>query len=584
MQKTATWELDVLFILTLFIFVVFSWQYHQGPTMYDPGAYLSAAHDLLTGTFNSSNYFSFRIGENALLALAWKIFGYGPRLTLVNGVQFIVLVCLIYWLLRKFSQPIAFISAVFVGSSPFMLRNSGVIMTDMLATLTSNIPLLLIFWFMNERQENRNRSPIICGSVTGLLFASSVLCKESVAFFIPFAVFLHPWTQQVMVRITKGRYHSLYSDTDSTMPRFFNSAVVAFGIGIVACFGLFWVLTGDPLGRFSALATGPSASMDNYTQASLGTVLARITYQPIQFLFLEFSFGIAILFSAIAFMRRSQSRNEQFFKWYLVLVLIPWWVGTQGNPFSGGWNPVVLVHRVWMPVMVPLGIVAAYGMLALSTEDLPKYMRLKMSLVVTVLLVVAMISLQAAENAYMNRGLSMDFNSHKVWYSILAVIIVATPWLKEFEVCIFPRLHQLLVPFVLLSQLGGVFVSYMWQSSHPVASFYEQERRAILRVDQEGEGVVLTDPAIANNYGMYNGFQKKMQFVDYHNYPVDSLSRGIRLLVNKGRLTTSTVELPENAIFTNGRPASIPEFVKNPKTFGFREVWSTDTHIEYQKE
>jgi hypothetical protein len=489
-----------------------------------------------------------------------------------------MLLVLVYCVLSPFNKVIALFSAALLGVSNVMLTGAASVMSDMPSALMSNAPVLVYFVFISQWSRGIESNARRLGLISGLLFVAAVLTKESVVFFVPLFTYL------------------AYGDRKSGKIRFWKNMFAIVTAGAIVICGLYAWKTGNPFYRLAAVNGGCSQSDCNYAHASWLQILKRISYQPLQFLVEDYGFGIMFFFSLLHIFRRSVSAEARFFKIYLVFVLGMWWIGPQGLP----WNPVALVHRLWLPVMVPLVINAAFILYDAVNGLINPAERKRLLIIAAAGMLILAINLYWLHKAYARVNEPDYFLQTGIIYGLVFVLFASAFMMPRAVVSYYlPSPASLLFPVLVLTLTGvqGIEASaaVVTELMHltPASSGinhgddYKQEQEAVLFVESLHPACILTDYNLAKRYHIYDNFGPAYPFVAWCYADSNNIPASAYMLINKPRLEISRRNINETLIYTstNGSDSNgiVPDYAYNPEHYGFVLIKAGNTHDVWQK-
>ena len=214
----------------------------QGYSDSDPRAYAVLANDLVHGTLHIPDYdgppvFPLRLGVYVPTAVLIKTFGLS-ELTLV-AYPFVVSIfglLLAYALARYVGTPLAGLIALgALAVLPIDVSTASLLLPDAIAAFWANVGIALACVALGRPKL---RHSALLGILAGVFFGVSWLCKESVAYLVPFVAILV---------LTVHRHSRLFARI---------TCVVAIGVGSLAVLfaetAFYGRLTGDPLFRLHA--------------------------------------------------------------------------------------------------------------------------------------------------------------------------------------------------------------------------------------------------------------------------------------------------------------------------------------------
>lgn len=528
--------------------LVFSYPYHQGISPFDPGEYLRHAMTLLHCEWKLDNIYGDRIGVYAPIALAIKLFGFTPKITWISTFELAIFVCALYFFLRKYNFIVAAVSAALIAWLPEIVVSSGKLMGDVLAMVTAN---LCILWVWYARDIRKAYLQIIAGIFLSAIWYFSFLVKES-AFFYLIPLFL------LCV-------HDFYRKTNT---KFWWAAIISgFFFGVIFLLA-YYLKTGDVLYRLHALEAGPNVSEANYAQAPVYEIFLRLSFEPLKFLVENFSYFLVFFLGLIHAVSNPQNRSEKFFNFFMLSVLACWWLGTQS---FARWNPVALVGRIWLPVIVPLSINAAHVIYYIYINQTDRYRNRG------TLLIAAVFALGSCLIPYLNAN-------NVFWHqNILLFLISRFSYLAVFLILIYrPLLIQemvkqnLVILFTFSALLYYNFTTV--KDANPTDSDYFAEIEIIdLLKHQVNPVVLIGEKQLVDNHGIYNGFDDKddssITYVPWNGLVQEkvqilSADKPLYLIVNDNRLWYTKNKYTETMFYAatarENMDIGVPEFVLHP--------------------
>lgn len=551
----------ILFFLLLPIVVLFTLPFRQGFTAGDCGDYLCAANQLNHGNWDIlHNFYATRIGTYLPYALGMKLFGFGTWLTWLTTIELILLLVLVYLSLRKVNPSIALLSSILLGTAPIVLQYSSMAMGDIASTLCSNAVILIIFYFRFYIQKTKTNA-IIWGIATAMAFFTAFLVKESVVFFVPFILFNYWQTRKDLP------YRPYWKYTIVTLTMLLTLLLIAY-----------WVKTGNPFYKIMAVENGPTASDCNYAGTGWPSILNRVTWQPFQFITENFTFSFLFLFATLqAFQYRSDSSaHEKFFQHYYMMSIAMWWFGSQGIT---AYNPVSLVHRVWLPILVPMSLNASFFISNLYNNRFSN-VKHKIAFQSLVFLTLTITSLFFSFYKFQKLGIEMysTFKSIAIGYLMFVVLIIPSVCTTKYK----KMANVFLITSIIALLLKSEFEAIVWRSLNP-KSTYSSQKETINSLLALNPRIILTDYWIAKDYYIYTGFEKQLPFIHYNDSCL--FDNDTYLLLNKTTQTELVKNINETRTFTSAKN-QIPDFVLNPYKFHFTLIIENETNqvFRYSKQ
>ncbi len=528
-------------------------------SVFDSGDYLRLALQLKSGYWPLGEHaYAARIFSYVPYTIGICIGGFGGWLTYITFSEFLLLLFLIYFVIGRINKPVAHGAIIALATSPIMLRNSTLITSDMMATLTTNaVVLVYLLFFLRERKSLI--SARFFGVLTASILAVSLWSKESGAFYMPLLIYF----------FVKDR------NSDGAMKEYWKYAFLSFILWVAATLAIHGVKTGNLSGRLRDAEYLATITASDYDDASFITILLRCTIQPFQFLMQNYTFGILFLLAVLNVVQPANSLIRKKLKAYFIFTISVWWFGSQ-SLFS--WNPVALIHRLWLPVLIPMAINGAFGIYnILNQHAFGKKERQKYCVIIFLFLAAAFISLILFERKYAEMQLSTVSLR-------LGAAAFATVSLVLLSVINIPLFREKKILAAVLLCLTIVVPQVVWQSKEIITwaergftNEYIMEKEMVERVKNLNPSLILTDAGLSRNYGIYDGFQNPLPFAFYMNHSYDSLPDGTYLLLNKEREKASSMNMIESIGFMRASNKK-PDFIDNPGKYNFGLVSENETN------
>jgi len=278
-KRAASYSILLIISCIVVLYHLFGYTGHFG---YDDLLYAELASDLLKGSVNYENHFTYRFPVVLATALSYLIFGISdfssslPALFITFSILLIV-----FSILRKQGLKVLIIGLSLSAFSNWFLFYSDKLMPDIYVALSVIAALAII----NRYKYGGNKSrTLLHASLLAFSLLFGFMTKGTIVLVIPLLLFLII-TDIIKKRDLKFWAYSLIS-----------------GIGLLAVYLLIiWLLTGDVLKRFDAIASNSYLNHCSYDQQSLRILLKRIFFgffelSIFQSLATGFIFAFAILF------------------------------------------------------------------------------------------------------------------------------------------------------------------------------------------------------------------------------------------------------------------------------------------------
>jgi|GEM_PF-6045256 len=585
MNRTLIYHISFILLVGLVVFFTMPTQGRLSAG--DCGDYVYAAHGIAQGNKPdiSSNYAN-RIGTYWVAAAIYAMGFTNNALGYGTTIQFLFTLLLVYATLWRYNRNAAFIAASLIGVTRIMVQYSTQVMGDIPIALWANAPVLLYFYFKTQGKRNA----ILTGLGIGILFIAALLTKESIAFYVPLILIL------VWFDFRYWKKHSQVPFMANSETRLWLSAGISVSAGVILIGLYYYANTSDFLYRIHLTNSQPTVSDCNYLHAPLLLIIKRITYQPFQFLIENFGFGVLILFALLNIVSPAKNWYERFFKIYLLATLGMWWVGPQGLP----WNPVALVHRIWLPLIIPLGINAALFLNTIVTGEVLKKQQILYGLIITAFTVLAWVSLTVSENAYLQLHIA-----DKQSFSVLKKAYLATCLIALLAVCTKIRItisagksDSLLPPFIsggkaylfwtilIIHGYGLLQEAVCWAQNDNLTDHYKATCQLVSIAENSGTPLILTERNIVDKYHIYDNFKGEYPFKNWIDVSIESIPNGAMLLIDEYSVGDRLRQVNETNIYTSYNPSTydqIPDYVINPDGYRFALINKTEGVQLWQK-
>ena len=278
-KRAASYSILLIISCIVVLYHLFGYTGHFG---YDDLHYAELASDLLKGSVNFEDHYAYRFPVVLATALSYLIFGISdfssslPALFITFSILLIV-----FSILRKQGMKVLIIGLSLSAFSTWFLFYSNKLMPDIYVALSVISALAII----NRYKYGSNKSgTLLHASLLAFSLLFGFMSKGTIVLVIPLLLFL-VITDIIKKRDLKFWAYSLIS-----------------GIGLLAVYLLIiWLLTGDVLKRFDAIASNSYLNLCSYDQQSLRILLKRIFFgffelSIFQSLVTGFIFAFAILF------------------------------------------------------------------------------------------------------------------------------------------------------------------------------------------------------------------------------------------------------------------------------------------------
>lgn len=302
----------------------------------DDYCYLLHAQELISGHFHlTTNELQNRFGLIAPTGFILKLLSTNPyTISLFPLVCGLLTVVAVFLTVNKYADTItATVASLLIATNVLQISYSISLFPDVVISLFMTLIILSVF-------KGRNTPGFFYPIVLALLFALSFLTKETFVFLFPFLFLLF------ITDIIKKQNTEFWLKT-------ILCSIIA-GLGILL---LYFILTGDPFFRFRS-ATGFIVNDMAYPQ--LVEVMTKRFHNNALFWFINctglvflFLFALPVLF----IMRRSGPNN---FKQYVAIYSVILFTEYVVSIFIPQYGLVFYQDRIWLPLVPPLAILAAY--------------------------------------------------------------------------------------------------------------------------------------------------------------------------------------------------------------------------------
>ena len=556
-MKRKSFVFTSLFIGLLGIICIASIPYHVGIGIFDASHYVKCAVTLTSGCWpEKENLATHRPLSYLPYAAGIEMFGYGKWLTWITFMEFLVLLTLIYTCLKNRNRVVALLIVASLGLSRLMLQNSTMITSDILETLLVNYSVLVYLFYASLKDPSRAVSRI-SGVLVGLLWIAAFLVKESAVFYLPLLAYF------------------AWQDRISRNSRLFWGHVIVTGVvAMLAMLVVYDIVTGTPWYRFRAIISGPLQD-ETFVQLHNTSFISDVI-NPFPFLVSDPTFFVLFLLSLVHFVQPSKNTNDQRVKQYLLLTLAVWWIG---SIHVQGKSLLTLTYRYWIPLVVPLAMNAGYALnnlLIIQRENQTKRDKTIGTVLVTFLLLSG-VSMLWVFQEYQSVGLieSSWMLPYYAWYVVIVISLLSACYILKTA-----RQKVLILTIALVLPLVGnrSVIAYDWFFNRS-SDAYDDEQEIIFSAKKDScAPMVLCERALAQNYGVYDGFKgtSSAPFVGYSDANSDSLEKGTLLIFNGPRMYYNKNNISEVGIYANIKN-QIPDFVLCPEQHGFRLVKENKT-------
>ena len=477
---------------------------HEGLYAIDDYFYSRYAYQLSTGTFHLApdpqgllhDPLRERVLIFAPVALLYRLFGVNIITTTVWPLLCTCGCSVLFWVLYRRREPIVAAAAMLLlGLHYFSLNLSNYLYPD-------NI---LMFWCLcsasalmaGRRTEGK---PGAWGVGFALLTFAALLSKETIVYYFPFYAAL------LLLDLRYGRRWLFWG--------------AALGTGAVLLIGYlayYQIYTDDALYRIHLIErTNDFLKEGNYLGGNRAALLARITWQPLDFLVSTGLGGVLVFAVAALFGRRQNLGSDASFWLGLAFTTLAfYWLGSTS---LSQYNPITLLPRMTTPLLPPLCLAAGFG--------LRNFVRTGRGGWLLGLALLAAAAWARSSISLIYTGLSLYFLGAAWWVKSdgrrAGTVAFAGAALLAVGLCTAIR------P-----------IYFMRKPS--VSSHFDQDRIIRGHLQAPARGVVFVDDFLIDNYDFYYGYQVPpgLTFRRYSAADSVHLGSGQRawLLLNRSTLT-----------------------------------------------
>lgn len=317
----------------------------RGILLSDEYLYAEQAMHLSYGLFQiSPSAFHNRFALLGPMAGLISAFGTNPKILVLW--PFICLLLLLFSIRIMFSPKLAWPLILLLATNPVIGYYSTDVSHDWVMTTFQTLAILILFRFYQSK--NQPAWPYFSGFLIATCLFLAFLAKVSVVLVLPFLIWFG--------------WKTITDRTAQKLDFSFLLSSIIFGLSFLAAYYHF---TGDPLYRWHGIQGEHNISEWGYAQASFPQLLLRLTVHPLAFFIRDFGVGTPILLAAFLSLSSPSEATKptrQFAKIYFLslLILFCW-----GSSSFSSYNPMVLVDRMWLPL-----IPAAYLVLLTHSEKI----------------------------------------------------------------------------------------------------------------------------------------------------------------------------------------------------------------------
>ncbi|TGE24675.1 hypothetical protein E5K00_05540 [Hymenobacter aquaticus] len=498
-------DLTLLFVSLLT--VAYFFLTHEGLYDLDDYYYARYAHQLASGTFrvvpDPRGLLHDPLKERWLIfgpvAALYRVFGIG----IITGTLWPLLCTLgcavVIWATYRRREPVVAAAAMLLlGLHYFTLNLTNYLYPD-------NI---LMFWCLccavalRQGRAGPGR-PGRWGAGFAVLNFAALLSKETIVYYLPFYLGL------LAVDAFRRRHG-----------RFWASAIGVGAALLGASLAFYQLYTHDALYRIHLIEhTNEFLKEGNFLVGNRAALLARVTYQPLQFL-VGTGLGLALVLAgaAAAGRHRYAASDAGFWLALAASTLAFYWLGSTS---LSQYNPITLLPRMTTPLLPPLCLAAGFGVRDFVRTGRGGY-------------VLGLLLLAAA--AWLHNSLSVLYGLPGLYF------LVAAWWLRPAASGLAQFSSERLAAGTLLVLALALSIRPVYFMRKPGVSSYFQQQRVIDRqLRGPARGVVFVDDFLVGNYDFSFGFRVPpgLRFRRYSAADSVQLAPGEQawLLINGSTLT-----------------------------------------------
>lgn len=490
-KRAASYSILLIISCIVVLYHLFGYTGHFG---YDDLHYAELASDLLKGSVNFEDHYAYRFPVVLLTALSFLIFGISDFSSSLPALFISLSILLIVFsIIREQGLKVLIIGLSLSAFSNWFLFYSDKLMPDIYVALSVIASLAII----NRYKYVSNRSRTL---LHAFLLAFSLLfgfmSKGTIVLVIPLLLFL------VITDITKKRDLKFWAYS------------LISGIGLLAVYLLIiWILTGDALKRFEAIAGNSYLNLCSYDQQSLRILLKRIFFGFFELsIFQSLATGFIFAF-AILFQRKGLRyfKLDDSFSFFLVSAVILFLSSNFMTISPSAYAPMCLDPRHYL-FLIPVAAIPASKIIVDYLES-----KLYAFQIIAALLCITFISFFLQGTAFWKLYLPL-FVLFSIYFFTLSGLRAQQLFILLFAAIL------LLVPIEM--------ISYAQQLK------YKQQRALVvdLVLEQNKESNIITNEVQKRLLGYYTGFDndQTQRFLSFDEFETDTAIAGNKLLLLNG--------------------------------------------------
>jgi len=342
-KRPRAYFILLLFIILVVLYHIFGYAGHYG---FDDIHYAELANGLLHGSLDFEDHFAYRLPVILFTALFYLILGVSDLSSSLPSILVTVIVLLtVFNLLKEQGPKVLVIGLSLTTFSNWFLFYSDKLMPDIYVALALIWALALIHRY-KFKSDRTNPLPYAFLLALSLLFG--FMSKGTIILAAPLFLILI-LTDVLLKRDLKFWIYSLIS-----------------GIFLMALYLLvIWMLTGDLLKRFEAIASNSYLNLCSYDQQSLKILLKRIFIGFFELsIYQTLSTGFIFIF-ALLFQRKGFRlfRMEDSFSFFLASAILLFLSSSFMSISLSSYSPMCLDPRHYL-FLIPVAAVPAAKIIA----------------------------------------------------------------------------------------------------------------------------------------------------------------------------------------------------------------------------
>lgn len=490
-KRIPAYAILLMYIIIVLLFHLFGYTGHFG---FDDLHYAGLANDLLNGTVNFEDHYAYRFPLILFTSLFYSIFGISDFTSaLPSLIITIAILITVYNNLREQGTMAIIIGLSLTTLSNWFLFYSDKMMPDIYVALS-------VIWALSIIARYRFKSGRTRTLPYALLLALSLLfgfmAKGTIVLVIPLLLFL------VVTDIIQKRDM-----------RFWIYSVIS-GLALLALYLLvIWIVTGDVMKRFDAIASNSYLNLCSYDQQSIRILLRRIFFSFFELTVYQ-SLATGFIFIIASLFQKNAGRYfklDDAFSFYLVSALILLLSSNFMTISLSSYAPMCLDPRHYL-FLVPVASIPA-------SKIIVDFMKTKRS---AIPILIALLSVTVV---------SFFLQGHTFWKLYLPLFaLFSTYYLARTML----RNQQLFV--ILFAGILMVIPLEMIKYAQKV-NYREQRAVAVEQVlDSNRDCFVITNEVQKRLLGYYSSFDndQSRRFLSYDEFEADTTTGGKKLLFLNG--------------------------------------------------